>query len=108
VLIIEVLTVVLVVALAIVMTVALYGGLLGALGAIRFVRCDRCDHVGMTSTAAPLRACARCRHGRLFHPHFDRRSARLVQSTGPATGISRSPGRSATQPRGSARDPWSL
>jgi hypothetical protein len=68
VLIIEVLTGVLVAVSVVVMAVALYVGLLGALGFIRLVRCDRCGHLGMTTAAAPLRACGRCRHGRLLHP----------------------------------------
>jgi hypothetical protein len=54
---VEVLTGVLVLALAIVMTAALYAGLWGTLGVIRFVRCDRCGHLGMPSASRPLRSC---------------------------------------------------
>jgi len=67
--IVEVLAGVLAGILALATLLALYGGLLGVFGVvIRFVRCDRCGHLGMTSAAEPLRACARCRHGRLLHP----------------------------------------
>jgi hypothetical protein len=79
VLIIEVLTGVLVVVSVVFMVVALYVGLLGALGLIRLVRCDRCGHLGMTSVAAPLRACGRCRHGRLLHPLVSLHHAHVVQ-----------------------------
>ena len=66
--IVEVLAGVLAGILALATLLAFYAGLLGVLGVIRFVRCDRCGHLGMTSTAEPLRACSRCRHGRLLHP----------------------------------------
>ena len=66
--IVEVLAGVLAGILALATLLAFYAGLLDVLGVIRFVRCDRCGHLGMTSAAEPLRACARCRHGRLLHP----------------------------------------
>ncbi len=65
---IEVLVVGVVFGLAVVMTWAMYIGLLGILGVVRLVRCDRCGHLGVPSSSAPLRACAHCRHGALLHP----------------------------------------
>jgi len=73
---VEVLTAVVVLALAIVTTAAFYVGVLGALGLIRYVRCDRCGHLGLTSASEPLRSCLHCRHGQLFHPHFALHHAR--------------------------------
>lgn len=58
----------LVLALGVVTTLALYLGLLGTLGAVRLVRCATCGHWGWTSTTKPLRTCSFCRHDHLFHP----------------------------------------
>ncbi|MGH9080282.1 MAG: hypothetical protein ACRDYE_09470 [Acidimicrobiales bacterium] len=58
----------LVLALALATTAALYLGLLGAIGAIRLVRCSACGHWGWTSPGRPLRSCPFCRHGHLLHP----------------------------------------
>ena len=77
--IIEVLTGALVVTMLIAMAAALYVGLLGALGLIRLVRCDCCGHLGMTTASAPLRACGRCRHGRLLHPLLSLHHAHVGQ-----------------------------
>jgi len=52
---VEVLTAVLVLALAIVTTAVFYVGLLGAVGLIRYVQCDHCGHLGLTSASEPLR-----------------------------------------------------
>ena len=64
----EIFGAVLIFALGLSMTVALYVGLLGVLGAVRLVRCDRCGHLGPTSAREPLRSCPHCRHGLLLHP----------------------------------------
>jgi hypothetical protein len=90
---VEILVVVLSTLLFIVVVAALWVGLLGVIGAVQFARCDRCGHLGLTSASEPLRACIRCRHGRLLHPvvavhhghvvhHFPfDRSPRPVRST---------------------------
>jgi DNA-directed RNA polymerase subunit RPC12/RpoP len=49
-------------------TAALWIGFLGVIGAVRFVRCEECGRIELVSTAAPARACLRCRHRRLLHP----------------------------------------
>lgn len=48
-------------------TLALILGLLGVSGVISWVRCDNCGHLGIASSKAGLRSCARCRHGSLLH-----------------------------------------
>jgi hypothetical protein len=109
--IIEVLTGVLVVTMVIAMAVALYVGLLGALGLIRLVRCDRCGHLGMATASAPLRACGRCRHGRLLHPllslhhaHIGQfRDGRTIPTVRRTSGISRLSARPSAQPHESTR-----
>ena len=114
--IVEVLTGVLVVVSVVVMAMALYVGLLGALGLIRLVRCDRCGHLGMTSVAAPLRACGRCRHGRLLHPLVSLHHAHVVQDRdsriipavhrqSSAQRISRQPARPGARSHESAQGP---
>jgi len=113
--IVEVLTGVLVAVSIVVMAVSLYVGLLGALGLIRLVRCDRCEHLGMTSVAAPLRACGRCRHGRLLHPLVSLHHAHVVQDRdsqiipavrpSSAQRISRQPTRPGARSHESARGP---
>ena len=65
---VEVLTAMLVVSLAFLVTVALWVGLLGAVGAARMVRCDRCGRLGLSSSSEPLATCVRCRHEHLLHP----------------------------------------
>lgn len=75
---VEVLAGVLVLALALVMTIGVYLGLLGFVGAVRLVRCDRCGHLGLTSASEPRRTCAVCRHGRLLHPLLTLHHAHLV------------------------------
>ncbi|MGH9076658.1 MAG: hypothetical protein ACRDY0_04285 [Acidimicrobiales bacterium] len=81
----EVVAGVLVGALFVVGTAALWVGLLGAIGAVRFVRCDRCRRFGLTSLSAPLRECVRCRHGRLLHPMVTLHDAHLFHHHGPST-----------------------
>jgi hypothetical protein len=116
-LVIEVLTSMLVVVSLVLMAVALYVGLLGALGLIRFVRYDHCGLLGVTSAAAPLGACVRCRHGQLFHPHVflhhahvvPERSPRAVSAAVPRTNstqkVSRQPARVGARSHESARGP---
>jgi hypothetical protein len=109
--IIEVFTGVLVVTMLIAMAVALYVGLRGALGLIHFVRCDRCGHLGMTTASATLRACGRCRHGRLLHPllslhraHVGQfREGRAIPTVGRTSGISRPSARPSAQQHESTR-----
>lgn len=75
---VEVLTAVLVALLFFAVIAALWVGFLAVLGAVRFARCDRCGHLGLTSQSERLRACARCRHGRLLHPVVSVRHSHLL------------------------------
>lgn len=67
-LVIEILTVLLVLVVA--MAAAMYIGLGGILGVTRLVRCDPCGHRGLTSASKPLQSCLRCRHGSMLHPFY--------------------------------------
>jgi hypothetical protein len=66
----EILTAVLVVVLALATVIAAFVGLLGLTGALRLLRCERCDHQIVTSAFRPPGTCAYCRHDRLFHPVY--------------------------------------
>jgi len=63
----DVVIAVLVVALAILTTAALWIGLLAVLGEVGMRRCGRCGHLTVVSTNRP-EACVYCRHAKLFHP----------------------------------------
>jgi DNA-directed RNA polymerase subunit RPC12/RpoP len=64
----EVLTVVLIIALAAATVVAIYLGLLNWIGAVYVVRCAECRHLAFSSANQPRTSCPHCRHPVLTHP----------------------------------------
>jgi hypothetical protein len=66
----EGLTVVLIVALALATTVAIYLGLLNWMGAFHVVRCATCHHLTFASANIAQESCAHCRHPVLMHPIY--------------------------------------
>lgn len=75
---IEVLTAVLVIALAAASVLAGYIGVLGLTGALRFARCERCDHLTLRAGPGAPHTCGTCRHDRLLHPLYAVRHAHVA------------------------------
>lgn len=77
----EVLTLVVVVALAVAATAAIYYGLLGMTGQFFVVRCAACGHLTSSPADQPQASCPHCRHPVLLHPwhslHPRQRSSEL-------------------------------
>jgi len=66
----EVLTIVLIAAIGLATTAAIYLGLLNWMGAFYVVRCAACHHLAFSSANAAQQSCPHCRHPVLTHPLY--------------------------------------
>ncbi|MBV9512704.1 MAG: hypothetical protein JO280_01480 [Mycobacteriaceae bacterium] len=64
----EVLTVILIAALALGTTIAIYVGLIGLIGGVYFVECAKCGHLTFSSSNQRAGSGGRCRHPVHMHP----------------------------------------
>ena len=77
----EVITALLIVAVGVLTTAALYVGLMGMLGGLYVVRCPSCAHWTFSLNDTPERDCRHCRHPMLLHPLRTVSSSRPVPVT---------------------------